>query len=80
MAVSQAVARPVRTGVQGGVGWVVAEFIDAFLWNMDERQYGILIVLVTMVAGWIQVLAENHFGKAFLREIPEPPAPPADEV
>jgi hypothetical protein len=85
--VSEALARPVRTGAQGGAGWAVTEFIDAFFWNMDERQYGILIVVLTTLIGYVQVLVENYFGKALLRNIPaadvkvvddNPAAPGAD--
>ena len=69
--VSDAVARPVRTAVQGGVGWVATEFIDAFLWDMDDRQYGISVIVLGSVISWFQNLAENHFEVGFMRDVPE---------
>ena len=77
--VRDSVARPVRGGAQGGVGWALTEFTDAFLWDMNDRQYGILVVLLTMVVSWLQVLVENGLGKAFLRKIPKQPAPVVDQ-
>jgi hypothetical protein len=68
--VSDAVARPVRTVSQGGAGWVITELIDSFLWNMNDRQYGILVIALTGVIGWAQVVIENHYGKAVLRTVP----------
>lgn len=76
--VSEALARPVRTGVQGSAGWVGTEFIDAFIYNMNDRQYGIMVVVLTIAFGWIQVLAENYFGKALLRKVPAPQVPVVD--
>lgn len=66
--VKSALARPVRTATQGGAGWVATEFVDAFLWNMSERQYGIAVVVLGTLIGWIQVLVENKVGVGFLRE------------
>jgi hypothetical protein len=77
--VSDAVARPARTGLQGGAGWVVAEFIDAFLWDMDDRQYGIAVVVLGSVISWIQNTVENHYGKGLLRQVPEPDPPVVDD-
>ncbi len=68
--ISDAVARPVRTATQGGLGWLIVEFIDAFLWNMDERQYGAAVALLTVIISWVQTQVENRAGTAFLREMP----------
>ena len=76
--VTDKVARPVRTGAQGSVGWVLTEFIDAFFWDMNDRQYGIAVILLTVVISWIQVLVENKSGKSFLRRIPECTTPVVD--
>ena len=79
MAVSQSVARPVRTGVQFLSAAVVVEFVDSFFLDFTDRQYAALVGLLTMVIGYVQVVVENRAGKAFLRE-PEPPARPVDVV
>lgn len=68
--VSDAVARPIRTAAQGGTGWLVVEFIDAFLYDMTDRQYGIAVALATVILSWGQNLLENKFGAALLRELP----------
>jgi hypothetical protein len=71
MSVSQSVARPVRTTVQGGAAFAVTEFIDAFgIVQMDERQYGACAVILTIVFSWAQTLIENGLGKGFLRRVP----------
>ncbi|QEM40896.1 MAG: amino acid ABC transporter permease [Phage AS32] len=73
--VSTAVANPVRTVAQGSLAWVVAEGIDAFLYDLNERQYGVAIVAFAMVFSFVQNLVENHFGKGFFRQIPPTEAP-----
>lgn len=73
--VSEAVARPVRGAVQGGAGWVVTEFIDAFFWDMNDRQYGILVVAAGAVLSYIQNKLEERAGVALLRDLPPKPQP-----
>ncbi len=68
---TDAIGRPVRTATQGGLGWLIVEFVDAFFWNMDERQYGAAVALLTVLISWIQNLVENRAGVAFLRELPD---------
>lgn len=75
MAVSQAVARPTRTFVQLSSSAVLTEFVDAFIRDLTDRQYGALLSLLTLVIGTGQVLIENATGKGFLRK-PEPPEKP----
>lgn len=77
--VSEVVARPIRGGIQGGAGWVATEGIDAFLWDMNDRQYGIAVVILGIVISFIQNLAENHWGKAFLRDLPDTPQPVVED-
>lgn len=78
--VSTAVANPIRTGVQGSAAWVVTELLDSFeILAMDERQYGAVIVGLSMVFAFAQNLTENHFGKAFLRKVPPTEAPVVDK-
>lgn len=72
MAVSDVVARPVRSAAQGSVAWIAVELVDSFFYNLDERQYGVLVAALTVVFGWVQVLVENKVGVGFFRK-PEPP-------
>lgn len=76
--VSEVLARPLRTAPQGGAAWAVTEGVDAFIWNMDDRQYGILVVLLTMLFSFVQAAIENGIGKAFLRTLPDHPQPITD--
>ena len=73
--VSEAVARPVRTATQGGLAWALVETTDAFIWNMDDRQYGVAIVLLGILFSFIQTAIEDGIGKAFLRDLPPQPQP-----
>lgn len=60
--------RPTRTAVQGGVSYAVVDFVDAFnIITMDDRQFGVSVILLTIVLSWLQVLVENYFMKGFLR-------------
>lgn len=69
--VSEAIARPVRTLVQAAPAGVITEFIDAFLWDMSDRQYAALVVLLTLVISFGQNAWENSRGKGlFLRNVP----------
>lgn len=78
--VSTTLANPVRTGVQGGLAWGVTEFLDAFnIVEMDDRQYGVSLLLLTIVFSFVQNLGENYLGVAFLRRVPEPKQPVVDK-
>lgn len=76
--ISEAIARPVRTAVQGGPAWVITEFVDAWFYDMSDRQYGVLVLLLTMLIGYIQTAVENAKGKGFLRAVPSAKVPIAD--
>lgn len=76
--VSEALARPVRTGLQGTPAWVITEGIDAWVYDMNDRQYGVLVLLLTMLVGWMQTAYENHVGKGLLRQVPPTEAPVVD--
>lgn len=67
---SAAITRPARTAIQAAPAYVVTEFVDAFLWDMDDRQYAAAAILLTLVFGWAQVLTENRLGKGLLRDVP----------
>jgi len=76
--ISEAVARPVRTAGQGTVAWLVTEGIDSFLVDLDERQYGVAVGLLTVAFSFVQNVVENGWGKALLRDLPDEGAPVAD--
>lgn len=76
--VSEATARAGRTAPQGGLAWALTEGVDAFFYDMTDRQYGVLIVLLTIVFAFVQAAIENGIGKALLRNVPPFDAPVAD--
>lgn len=77
--VNEAVARPVRTVTQGVLAGAILEVVDSTIWDMPERTYAGLLILLTAVVGAIQIATENHFEWAFMRKIPEPEAPIVDD-
>lgn len=81
--VSQAVTRPTRTGVQGGIAYLVLEGIEAFgLYDFTGRQWAWALVAGTALVSWIQTLTENRLGAGFLRAVPpkdEPVDVPGEE-
>jgi hypothetical protein len=77
--VSETLARPVRTAVQFIPSAVITEFIDAVIWNMDERQYAAVLALLTLIIGYFQILVENQVGVAFLRRLKPPVVPVISE-
>lgn len=77
MAVSQKVARPVRTGGQLGVAEVIVQVIEAFFVELNEAQHIALFGALTLLVGFVQIVIEDHYGKALLRQ---PPGPNVDVV
>lgn len=67
--VSEALARPVRTGLQGTPAWIITEGIDAWFYDMNDRQYGITVLFLTMAFGYVQAIVENYLGKGLLRNM-----------
>jgi hypothetical protein len=65
--VSNQTARAARTGIQAGPAWVLTEFIDAFLYDLSDRQFGALVALLLIVLSYVQVILENHAGWALFR-------------
>lgn len=76
--VSEVLARPVRTAVQGTPAWIITEMVDAFLVDLTDRQYGILVLFLTMVFSFVQTAIENKTGKGLLRKVPPTEAPVVD--
>ena len=64
---SRAVAGPVRTAVQLLPSAVFTEVIDAFLYDLSERQYAALAALLLLLFSWGQNFVEQRKGVSFLR-------------
>lgn len=75
--VSEAVARPVRTAVQSGPGWVLIELLEAYnVYDFTDRQYAVTLLVLTAVTSAIQNYVENRRGKGlFLRTVPPKKVP-----
>ena len=73
------VANATRTAVQAGPAWVVTEFTDAWIYDMNDRQFGALVALLLLIFAFIQPLVENYFGRALMRtpatSVPVAPTP-----
>ena len=67
---NSSLVNPVRTGVQAVPAMVITEAVDAFLYDMSDRQYLALAALLLLVFSWIQALVELKMGRAFLKESP----------
>lgn len=65
--VPSAVARTARTGIQAAPAWAVVEGIDAFFYDLNDRQFGIAVILLTMLFSFIQNTIENGIGKGLFR-------------
>lgn len=78
--VSTAVSAPIRTGAQLGVGFVLVEFVAAFLaTDWTERQYAAALGLATLLVTVAQHLIENRTGHAVLRDVPPTTAAVVDD-
>jgi hypothetical protein len=65
---SESLNRASRTVVQGTVAGALVEFIDAFAYDMSDRQYGAAIVLLTMTISYVQTFIEDKKGAGLLRD------------
>lgn len=79
MAVSEVVARPVRTALQLGAGTGIAAAVDAFHDLTGEQQTAVAFV-VTLVLSMVQAAVENKTGKALLRNVPPRDVPVVDDA
>lgn len=77
--VSWAVAGPTRTLIQAGPSYAFVEFVDAFFYDMTDRQYAALVVLLTLLLGFGQAVIENGLQKAILRKVPPTEVPVVDD-
>lgn len=73
---SEVGARGIRTGGQGGAGYLVIEAVEAFnVYDFSERQSTVTLLILTAVFAVIQSFVENKIGKGFLRQIPPTTVP-----
>jgi glucose uptake protein GlcU len=77
--VSAAIANPIRTGVQLVPSAVITEFIDAFVYDMSEKQYLALAALLLLVVSFTQNAVENYQKRGFLRQVPPTNVPVIDD-
>lgn len=77
--VSTAIANPIRTGVQLVPSAVITEFIDAFVYDMSEKQYLALAALLLLLVSFVQNTVENHHKRGFLRQVPPTDVPVIDD-
>lgn len=68
----KAIANPTRTAVQLVPAGVITEFIDAWVYNMSDKQYAAMLGLLLLVFSYGQSLYENLKGRAIIK-----PASPA---
>ena len=59
------VAAPVvRTAGQGGAAWMVLELIEAYnLYDFDDRQWSITLLVGTTFLSWVQNTIETRRGR-----------------
>lgn len=65
---SESLNRASRTVVQGTVAGALVEFVDAFIFDMSDRQYGAAIVALTMLLSYVQTFIEDKKGAGLLRD------------
>ena len=63
----RSVTGPVRTAAQLVPSAVLTEVIDAFIYNMNDRQYLALAAGLLLLVSWTQNRVESRKGTAFLR-------------
>jgi hypothetical protein len=68
--VGEPTARAIRTGVQATPAWILVEFIDAWFYDMTDRQFSVAVLALLVAFAHLQALVENRTGKGFLRKVP----------
>lgn len=63
MSDKSATVRGARTGIQGGAAAILLEAGEAFsMFDLDERQYAVALVLLTALLSFAQNLLEQRRG------------------
>ena len=65
--VTRAIAGPVRTATQLVPAFVITEFIDAFAYDFDEKQYAAMAALLLLGTSFVQNIIEQVRGRGFLK-------------
>ena len=65
---SETANRSVRTAVQAGLAGIITEFVDAFFYDLSDRQYGAAVALLAIVITYAQNLVEERQGTGLLRD------------
>lgn len=76
--VSEALARPVRTGGQLGVSYAIMAVVQSFH-QFTPEQFGALLGLLGLIVGAVQVAVENKLGVALLRTVSPKTTPVVSE-
>lgn len=76
--VSEALARPIRGVGQTGAGLLVTELIDSTIWDMNDKQFGLVVLILGGLISFAQNAIENYLGKAVLRDVPPKEVPVID--
>lgn len=76
--VSESVARPTRTAIQGTPAYLITLLIDTF-YNLTDYQFGLVALILTGLVCFIQTEIENHTGKGILRSVPPTQSPVVDQ-
>lgn len=58
--ISTTISNPLRTAAQGTPAVLITEFIDAFIKDLDERQYAALAGILLLVFSVAQNAWENY--------------------
>lgn len=77
--VNDALARTARTGLQGTPAWLAVALLDTFV-DLSDKQFGLLVLILTGLIGWAQATVENAVGAGILRQVPPTTAPVVDEA
>lgn len=65
----RSVAGPVRTAVQFVPAYVITEFIDAFFYDFNEKQYAALAGVLLVGFSWAQNFVESRKGISFMSQV-----------
>lgn len=59
--------RATRTLLQTGIAGALVETVDAFFYDLSDRQYAAALALLTILFAYVQSLVEERRGSGILR-------------
>jgi hypothetical protein len=62
------IANPARTAVQLVPSVIITEFVDAFVYDLSDKQYGALAGLLLLGFSYAQNLVEEIKGRALFKK------------